>query len=368
MSFLDEAPFDDDHPDAKRILEALNGACPYKEHARMFTDAAGIPAAAIPWGEQAMVYVWPQILGIAANQGRLRHLVSELANSPLTAGYAVFQELLGPQQVGVERSGVSSNIESAGTRRETPTFGCPMLARSQALFAASASLGMPALYRVTNAIPQSGAVVSSDAAVMATQSEGLVYVAWINRAKCRAKAWLRPVLLEEIDGSFPTVLAIARAGDDSALAVVTGTGRTLLVRLEQSGRSTFVKHLTPRRSPGAVLFRSRCMTLPDSRIDGKTCDPDAKSSQIPYIDAAYSAGYLVVAHSNDDGTRVSVAVNGHSTYYSDVPGGCRVSVVRQLDQHRPPALGYIDPHGNPKLDAARLSNVEAGRIALDSWI
>ena len=87
--------------------------------------------------------------------------------------------------------------------------------------------------------------------------------------------------------------------------------------------------ISPTASIDAVIFRGRCLVMPDD-VDGGT-DPTGVGAP-PLMDSAYAAGYLVVTTVAADRLAVSVTVNGRVHHREAVTAGNRVHVVRQLDQ------------------------------------
>ncbi|MGW0324684.1 DUF6777 domain-containing protein [Nocardia sp. NPDC003183] len=100
MSLLDRCPFDPADPEAQNLLDALGHLYPLATQAQRPISRAGIRLQDIALND-AMTDVWPRVLRAAANQGRLRALVSGIAADPNSAGHEIFARLA---QTSVEAS------------------------------------------------------------------------------------------------------------------------------------------------------------------------------------------------------------------------------------------------------------------------
>jgi hypothetical protein len=85
MSFLDEAEYPKDEPAAQTLLAILEAAYADKEPAKIFLSSVSISEREIFW-DQAMHFVWLEILQAAARKGMLRDLVLRARADPSIQG------------------------------------------------------------------------------------------------------------------------------------------------------------------------------------------------------------------------------------------------------------------------------------------
>jgi hypothetical protein len=93
MGFLDRRPFSASEPDGRALLAALLAIYDQGPAVRELVLAAGLRPAEFSW-TSPMSQVWPEILRKAANQGRLRRLITEVARDPGSAAYDVIARLV----------------------------------------------------------------------------------------------------------------------------------------------------------------------------------------------------------------------------------------------------------------------------------
>lgn len=93
MGFLDRRPFPASEPDGKELLDALMKAYWKSSAVVAFVQNAGLPLARFRW-DATMDEVWPDVLSLAADRGRLRVLVTAVAGDPNSAAYTVIARLV----------------------------------------------------------------------------------------------------------------------------------------------------------------------------------------------------------------------------------------------------------------------------------
>lgn len=81
--FLDESPLDFSHPGVQDLVRILTDNYYSRQMTVPILQKAGIPLAAIDWN-QPMDLTWPGILDEARRKGKLRPLLTVIANSPDT--------------------------------------------------------------------------------------------------------------------------------------------------------------------------------------------------------------------------------------------------------------------------------------------
>src|SRR2546423_2005545 len=125
MGFLDERPYRFDEPVGRRLLNELMRVFFVDALVKQFVVAAGMSPAGITWN-RSMEDVWPEILGKAANQGKLRALVDRIAEHPEAGAIEVVIQLRAeppPVAVTSHRSGRSDAYATSllgGGRRPRP--------------------------------------------------------------------------------------------------------------------------------------------------------------------------------------------------------------------------------------------------------
>lgn len=80
MSLLDDPPFSLAHPDAVTLVERLNLLLPNKAQVINLANASEIKQADVDW-DGPMAQVWPPLLEEAARKGKLRLLVTKVAEA-----------------------------------------------------------------------------------------------------------------------------------------------------------------------------------------------------------------------------------------------------------------------------------------------
>src|ERR1700733_4274967 len=93
MGFLDRHPFGADSSDGQALMQALLAAYDQAPVVREFSLAAGLRAADFPW-QASMSQVWPELLRRAADCGKLRRLVTIVAQDPGSFAYEVIARLV----------------------------------------------------------------------------------------------------------------------------------------------------------------------------------------------------------------------------------------------------------------------------------
>jgi Effector-associated domain 1 len=105
--FLDELPLDFSHPGVQDLVRTLTENYYSARLAIPLLQEAGIPLARVNL-DLPMAYVWPEVLGEARKQGKLRALLTVIANSTDTAVAGRIKELLAaaPVTAAPEPTGV----------------------------------------------------------------------------------------------------------------------------------------------------------------------------------------------------------------------------------------------------------------------
>jgi effector-associated domain 7 (EAD7)-containing protein/effector-associated domain 1 (EAD1)-containing protein len=93
VGVLDDRPFRAADPRARALVAALRSAYYQADAVRVLVVSAGLDAAEFAW-TRPMAQVWPDVLGRAADRGRLRRLVETVATDPGSAAYPVIADLL----------------------------------------------------------------------------------------------------------------------------------------------------------------------------------------------------------------------------------------------------------------------------------
>ena len=118
MGFLDCRPFPAAEPDGHELLDAVIKAFPKSPAVEAYVQTAGLPMARFKW-MLSMEDVWPDVLSVAADLGKLRVLVDAIAKDLGDEAYPVFARLLAEPQPtpGMDADAYGINMLGGGRNR-----------------------------------------------------------------------------------------------------------------------------------------------------------------------------------------------------------------------------------------------------------
>jgi len=122
MGLLDDRPFDPHNPRAKVLLDRLGALYYETKPIRAFANAAGVQLDRVYWDQKAEL-LWPELLGVAADEGCLRLLVTAVMKHPDSAAEKLFRELVDEPPYAVSAPGAASVGVAAARARVMGALG-----------------------------------------------------------------------------------------------------------------------------------------------------------------------------------------------------------------------------------------------------